>query len=323
MDLTRDARSDVEAKRRSAVIWLALAIAVSTAIVMTAIAATAGSWKTFGVARVQGWGHWGHPGVSIEATTAPNPDTVRILINGANIDAFDANWDIRCWNQSDPFADVTASGSMNDATLPFEQVITEVDVANYERCHLDVSASVAEDGKMRVLLQAQYSGSVAAHDTTTTTTTEAPEVGRSSSRANPIPVGTTVRLADWEITVIGTRPDSTAAVLAENQFNDPPVEGREFVIIETELTYVGTTSSIVFADTDFSAVGAGGITYGSNSDDWCGVIPDKLNEFTEVFTGGTLSGNLCYSVPTEDIDSLVLIADEGFFGDQRHFMALK
>ena len=136
-----------------------------------------------------------------------------------------------------------------------------------------------------------------------------------------MPVGTAVRLKDWELIVVSFNPEGTAAVMEENQYNDPPAAGREFMLIEVSLTYVGATSSKVFADMRFTVVGDAGVSY-DPFDDRCGVTPNELDEVTEAFTGGTITGNLCYAVPAEEAESLVLIADEDF-GDTRHFMALR
>ena len=155
--------------------------------------------------------------------------------------------------------------------------------------------------------------------TTPPETTLALEAG--SSRADPVPVGTAVRLRDWELTVVSFNPEGTAAVMEENSATDPPAAGREFMLIEVSLTYVGVTSSKVFADVRFTVVGDAGVAYGPY-DDTCGIIPNELDEYTEAFTGGTITGNLCYAVPAEEAESLVLIADEDF-GDTRHFMALR
>ena len=152
--------------------------------------------------------------------------------------------------------------------------------------------------------------------TTPPETTLALEAG--SSRADPVPVGTAVRLKDWELTVAGFDPEGTAAVMEENSYTDPPAAGREFMLIEVSLTYVGATSSKVVRDMTFTVVGDAGVSY----DDGCGVTPNDLDGFTEAFTGGTITGNLCYAVPAEEAESLVLIADEDF-GDTRHFMALR
>ena len=156
----------------------------------------------------------------------------------------------------------------------------------------------------------------------TTTTAEPDATGDESSRENPVPAGETVRVGDWDMKVLSATPDATAAVLAENEFNDPPAAGRQFYIIEVAATYQGQASEAMAVGLTVSAVGDSAVAYLS-FDDTCGVIPGELNQFGEVFPGGTQAGNLCWQVATDDLDSLVLIVDNAFsFDEDRAFMAL-
>lgn len=58
------------------------------------------------------------------------------------------------------------------------------------------------------------------------------------------------------------------------------------------------------------------------SDGQCGVIPTPFDDFKEVFTGGTLTGNICFTVTSATIKSLVMYVDAGLFSAQRAFFAL-
>jgi len=50
--------------------------------------------------------------------------------------------------------------------------------------------------------------------------------------------------------------------------------------------------------------------------------PTELDTFKEVFSGGTLKGNICFAVPTATLNSLVLYVDAGMFNSQRVFFTL-
>ena len=136
------------------------------------------------------------------------------------------------------------------------------------------------------------------------------------------PLGETVTVGDWDVTVLSTTPGATEAVLAENQFNDPPAANHQFYVVDVEATYNGTESESVFAGLTFTSVGASSVAY-----DWistCGVIPNELDSFSEVFPGGTVTGSLCWSVDAADVDSLVLVIDAAFsFDEERAFVALR
>ena len=104
--------------------------------------------------------------------------------------------------------------------------------------------------------------------------------------------------------------------------NDPPAEGRRFVMVGLAATYRGDESESVLLGLSMSAVGQSSVAY-RGFEDSCGVIPDGIMEFNEVFPGGTQTGNVCWQVDAKDVDSLVLIVEESFsFDDTRVFMAL-
>ena len=56
---------------------------------------------------------------------------------------------------------------------------------------------------------------------------------------------------------------------------------------------------------------------GSCSQSWDG----ELDRFSEVFGGGTLSGELCFEVPESDLDSIQMLATANF-GDDPEVFAL-
>ena len=157
-----------------------------------------------------------------------------------------------------------------------------------------------------------------------TTTTEA-ELG---TREAPLPVGQVATLESqgsptWEVKVTGFNPDGTQAVLAENQFNDPPAPGHQFALVTVEATYVGTEQTDTpLGGMTFSAVDDGNVSY--DFDDTCGVIPTALDNFGDVFQGGVVSGNICWSVESAHIDSLLLIVEPAFsFDAEPTFLALR
>lgn len=140
------------------------------------------------------------------------------------------------------------------------------------------------------------------------------------TRENPIPINTPVQLVDgWQVRVLSVTPDATQAVLDENQFNDPPADGHQFFIATIEMTYQGPGSSHPDATFRFRAVGEEAVTY-STFGNSCGVYPDRIMD-TEVFTSGTVTGNLCWEIRSADSDSLVMFDDEAS-QQERVYMAL-
>lgn len=151
-----------------------------------------------------------------------------------------------------------------------------------------------------------------------------PEEAAPGTRTNPLPLNTTARIGDWEVTILSVTKDANEQVMAENQFNDPPAEGRQFVMAEVEATYVGEDSGTFWVDMSDKYYGASGNTFGSSMEDSCGVIPNGMSDQGETFPDGTVTGNLCWSVPTDQIDGGAIIVEASFSMDSdRVFFAIE
>lgn len=141
------------------------------------------------------------------------------------------------------------------------------------------------------------------------------------TRSNPAPLGATARIDDWEVTVTEVNKDAADLVAAENMFNEPPADGRSFVMWTVEAEYVGDESGTAWIDLSWKLVGSEGNSFSAGSGDGCGVLPDDLDDAGETFPGGTVSGNVCVSVEAAQIEGGTILV-EGFFGESRTFFAI-
>ncbi len=158
-------------------------------------------------------------------------------------------------------------------------------------------------------------------DTPTPTVPPEPD---GSSRDLALPIGSSAEIGGWVIVVNSVTPDGTDAVMAENRFNDPPETGKQFFIVNVSATYNGDDEpSRLFSDVSISALGPSSVAY-QNFIDLCGVIPDELNNFVDVFKGGTITGNVCWSVLEEDVPMLLMFIedDTSFDADDRFWWSL-
>jgi hypothetical protein len=130
------------------------------------------------------------------------------------------------------------------------------------------------------------------------------------TRENPLPIGTAADIGGgWIVSVVDVNPNAADAVMTENAFNDPPAPGQQFVLITLSATYEGAeSSSQLLAGNAFQLVGESSVAYRSY-DPGCGVIPNAI-PLTEVFSGGTITGNICFSVNSTDVDSLVMFTED-------------
>jgi hypothetical protein len=144
------------------------------------------------------------------------------------------------------------------------------------------------------------------------------------TRDNPLPPGTVIELADWQLTISEVTADATDLVMAENEFNDPPADGRQFLVFRVEATYEGDDSGNPWLDFSWAVVGAGGNTFGGGSmDDYCGVIPSPLDDAGEAFPGASVEGNVCFAVASDQVEGATIRVEETLsFDDTRAFFAV-
>ena len=133
------------------------------------------------------------------------------------------------------------------------------------------------------------------------------------SRSNPIPLGQSFRPPDsqWELRIISVDWDAWPEIEAENRFNDPPASGNKFVMVKIAVHNRGSEPDS-FGSSNISAVGSQAVEYRTFVDS-CGVIPDDFSNFTRIFSGGELQGNICYEVASSDVNSLLLFGDRYTF----------
>jgi hypothetical protein len=148
--------------------------------------------------------------------------------------------------------------------------------------------------------------------TTVVVASTVPENG--TSLAAPAPVGEAVQVGDWTIRVVTVTPDAGAEIAAANEFNEPPIAGNQFFMATLEATYTGSESSTFWVDMTLKAIGDSSVAYEGFASS-CGVIPNEISNAGETFPGGTITGNVCWSIESGDAASLTMLADASFSFD--------
>jgi hypothetical protein len=142
------------------------------------------------------------------------------------------------------------------------------------------------------------------------------------TRDNPYALGSQFELGDWAVTVDAVDLDAWPEIQAENQFNAPPAAGRQFVMFHVTTTYAGTDTANAGFDLNWAVVGSLGNTFGGSMDDYCGVIPEDLDNAGELFAGATAEGNVCVSVDAAQIDGATIQVEQ-FLADDSAYVALQ
>jgi hypothetical protein len=122
------------------------------------------------------------------------------------------------------------------------------------------------------------------------------------TRENPLPLGETVSDDEWEVTLHSVAEDVDDQIAEENQFNDPAPAGLTYVLVNMSATYLGEDSDSPMMAVELAYVSSTGETTASY--DHTVVTPDSFDDFAELYTGGTETGNVALAVPPDDDGTL-------------------
>ena len=193
-----------------------------------------------------------------------------------------------------------------------------------------IPAPTPDMAAITATVTAQLQAELAAAEATaqariTPTPTPEPVLG---SRERPVAFGAAAEVRfdatdHWEVAVLAVIPDATELVRQENPFNDPPGDGHQFYIVTIRVKYLGEGSSTFGDSSRLKALGDGGVVY-TTLENRCGVIPNRLGSYVELFTNGAIEGAACWNIAASDADSLVLIVEaDGFGSNERAWFALR
>ncbi len=215
----------------------------------------------------------------------------------------------------------------------YDDTIEEVERTTSElRCRAEAKLSARGDSYLTFYYEIDRDGDAfigyMIGESVTTPTPEAtatpPVEELLGSRAKPVPFGETIEVntgdpsGHWELTVVEAEADAASQILDENSYNDPPSEGHQFYMVRVRAKYLGSDSAIVFSELTFKALGDQGVAY----DESCGVLPDDIDTFAELFTGGQIEGNQCFEINEADAKSLLVFIEVGIFDGQRVWFSL-
>lgn len=137
------------------------------------------------------------------------------------------------------------------------------------------------------------------------------------SRNNPIAIGDSVLINDWELQITSVNKDALELVMDKDPYANPPPSKQKYVMIETKATYVGDESGEPSTDLRFKIVGSRGNTFSKS----CSYAVDTFEDNGETFPGATIAGNLCFVVDAEQIIGATLSIQGDYLSD-RKFVSL-
>lgn len=154
------------------------------------------------------------------------------------------------------------------------------------------------------------------------TTTEQPaaEEPAVGTRENPLPLGTAAKVGSWEVKITEVNLNANEVIASTNEFNDPPGEGNQFVLVSVEGTYVGEESGTFWDDMSWKYFGTAGNTF--DISDAMAVSPNPIFKAGEAFPDASVAGDILFEVPTDQVEGGAIIMEESMsFDDTRVFFA--
>lgn len=142
-----------------------------------------------------------------------------------------------------------------------------------------------------------------------------PAATATPARRAPTPIGAAADLGSgWSLTLNAPARDVTDQAMAENSFNDPPPDGFRMVAVDVTLAYAGEGTGSAL---DVTAKWVDNANLQRTG--YCGVIDNEIDVFADVFAGGSVSGNLCFLVPSIEVATGTLYATTGFDEEYVYF----
>lgn len=141
-----------------------------------------------------------------------------------------------------------------------------------------------------------------------------------ASRADPIPLGAVGSAAQWDVQVVDVLRGDEAwdALLAASQWNDPPPDGFEYVVVKIAAGRTGDNEAKEIGPVDFQLTGAEAVLY---ENPWL-TNPDPKLE-AELLPGGAAEGWLSFIARAGEKD-LILVYDEAWeWDDEPLYFALE
>jgi len=142
------------------------------------------------------------------------------------------------------------------------------------------------------------------------------------SRSAPAQFGETAMTEEWEVTVkeIIRGADAFAKLQEANQFNDPPAEGMEYVLVKVHVRFIGLSNTSTSIDSfSFKSTGSASTLYDTSTI----VAPDPaLSAY--LYPGGEYEGWVPLTIGTGETGIILVFQPWSDWDDtNRRFMSLE
>ena len=146
--------------------------------------------------------------------------------------------------------------------------------------------------------------------------TDAPPVADNGTRAAPLAPGAVATFSTWTVSMGATNQDAWGEISTVADEYYAPEPGSAYVMVPATVTFTGDDRSNVY-DLEWVFVSAAGTTF----DDNCNytALPNKLDLSQELYTDATASGNLCVTVPADQVAGGVWRVEQWLEDEETYF----
>ena len=112
-------------------------------------------------------------------------------------------------------------------------------------------------------------------------------------------------MGDWKVVVVSVTWNADTVVANHSEFNDPPEDGHQYVLVKVQATRTGEGPASFISDVYCTFLGSGGDVFDAVPQD----IPDAIREAEDVETGSTLTGYMVFQVSSDQVNGGQLVME--------------
>jgi hypothetical protein len=130
-------------------------------------------------------------------------------------------------------------------------------------------------------------------------TASGPDGTYSGGAVSSLSLGQEAEVGDWRVKVVDVVLNADEIVYNHSEFNEVPQPGEQYVLVKIAAERIGVEASAFWADTTCVFVGGGGETFEIGWAD----VPEAMAETGDVAPGASVSGNLVFLVPSDQVSA--------------------
>ena len=126
-----------------------------------------------------------------------------------------------------------------------------------------------------------------------------------NSISQPMPLGMPIEFTDGTAIFVESVTENADQIIRRHDaLTEPPPSGHQFLLVELKVSNRGNQPIDIYMLDQLSLVGKSRVSYDQGFDCW--TFPDEIDTSKTIFPDGSLSGNICFTVKSSDLDELVM-----------------